>query len=169
MISGGKLEVAKAHQLKNQWSEPYRIDMADKIWILQKDYLDKLVRQQQVQQYISWLSPSELFTQATDALCGTDMKTFLKYMETQREYRETMIRFFTDNNLFASFRYFTPQPEEDFIPEQELLDYEAGKGGCGYPNDWLYQPFIQCESAYFALLLAILGGGYSKYVSILGQ
>lgn len=135
-ISGGKLEVAKAHQLKNMWSEPYRIDMADKIWVIQKDYFDKLNHQQKVQQYLSWLSPSELFEQATDALCRTDAKAFLKYMDTQREYRQTMIRFFQDNNLFGSFRYFTPQPEEDFIPEQELEDFYAGKGGRNYASDW---------------------------------
>ena len=128
IMIGGKLEVAKAHQLRNQWSEPLRIDMADKKWTLQKDYLDKLIRQQQVQQYISWLSPSELFTQATDALCRTDMRAFLKYMETQREYRETMIRFFTDNNIFSSFLYFTPQPEEEFATEQDILN--------GASDDW---------------------------------
>lgn len=135
-ISGGKLEVAKAHQLKNLWSEPYRIDMADKIWPIQKDYLDKLIRQQKTQQYLSWLSPSEIFGQATDALCRTDMQAFLKYMETQREYRQTMIRFFTDNNLFGAFRYFTAQPEEDYIPEQELEDHDAGRGGRSYAADW---------------------------------
>lgn len=136
MLSGGKWEVARAHQLKNAWSEPARIDMADKIWPIQKDYLDKLQKQQQIQRYLSWLSPSELFGQATDALCRTDAEAFLKYMETQRMYRETMIRFFTDKNLFTSFLYFTPQPEKDFPTEQELDDFHAGKGGRGYPKDW---------------------------------
>lgn len=136
-LFGGKLEVAKAHQLKNQWSEPYRIDMADKNWAVQKDYLDKLIHQQQVQQYLSWLSPSELFGQATDALCRTDVNAFLKYMESQRDYRQTMIRFFTSNDLFGSFLYFTPQPEEAFPTEQEMNDYhEKGIGGPEKSGNW---------------------------------
>ena len=137
----GSWGVAKTHQLRKMWSEPYRIDMADKIWVVQKDYLDKLEKQQRVQQYLSWLSPSELFGQATDALCRTDVDAFLKYMESQRNYRETMIRFFKDNNLFASFRYFTVQPEETFPTEQELDDYYAKKGGRGYPKDFSQSDF----------------------------
>lgn len=136
-ILGGKWEVAKTHQLMCQWSEPYRMDMADKNWPVQKDYLDKLIRQQQVRQYLSWLSPSELFGQATDAICRTDMGAFLKYMESQRDYRQTMIRFFTANNLFASFLYFTPQPEETFPTEQEMDDYhEKGIGGPEKSGSW---------------------------------
>ncbi len=135
-LYGGKREMAEAHRLKNMWSEPYRIEMADKIWIIQKDYLDKLMKQQRVQQYLSWLSPSELFTQATDALCRTDVKAFLKYMETQRDYRQTMIRFFIDNDLFASYQYFSQQPKEEFPTEQEIEDYYA-KGGEGKIEDWI--------------------------------
>lgn len=147
-VAGGKWEVAKVHQLTALWAENYRIDMADKIWALQKDYLDKLERQQQVQQYLSWLSPSELFGQTTDILCRTDKNSFLKYMETQRIYRETIIRFFRDNNLFSSFRYVTPQPEEDFPTEQELEDYYAKKGGRGYPKGFTpYDyPFIDTDN-----------------------
>lgn len=135
-ISGGHLEVAKVRQATTIWAEPYRIDMADKLWPVQKDYLDKLVRQQKIQQYISWLSPSELFGQAADALCRTDANAFHKYMDTQREYRKIMINFFTDNNLFSSFRYFTMQPEEDFIPKAEMDAWEAGTGGRTYPESW---------------------------------
>lgn len=135
-MSGGKLEVAKGHQAVKQWSEPYRIDMADKIWVIQKDYLDKLIQQQKVQQYLSWLSPSELFGQATDKLCRTDAEAFMQYMETQRRYREIMIRYFVDNKLFSDFRYFTRQPEADFPTEKELEDHDAGRGGRGYPDDW---------------------------------
>ncbi|MCD8043162.1 MAG: ABC transporter permease subunit [Tannerellaceae bacterium] len=136
-LSEGKLEMALAHQLRNSWSEPARVEVGDKIWPIQKDYLDKLVRQQQVQQYLSWLSPSELFGQATDALCRTDVPAFLKYMETQREYRQTMVRFFIENNIFNSFLYFTPQPEDTFPTDQEIRDYhERGIGGPEKSGDW---------------------------------
>lgn len=148
-MSGGKREVAQAHRLTAMWAEPYRIDMADKIWAVQKEYLDKLVKQQRVQQRLSWLSPSELFGQAADALCRTDMNAFLKYMETQRDYRQTIIRFFTGNNLFASFLYFTPQPEEEFPTEQEMFDYhEKGIGGIEKSGGWTYpeNPYINTDN-----------------------
>jgi len=135
MITGGSWEVAKVHQKCNSLSEPLRVKLADKMWMAQKEYLDKLIRQQQVQQYLSWLSPAELFGQATNALCRTDMNSFLKYMESQRDYRKKIILYFTDNNLFESFAYFTPQPESDFPTQQELVDFYAGKGGRTHPEN----------------------------------
>ena len=128
IITGGSWEVAKALQMCNSRSEPLRVELADKIWAVQKEYLDKLIHQQQVRQYLSWLSPAELFGQATNALCRTDMNSFLKYMESQRDYRKKLIRYFTDNNLFESFTYFTPQLESEFATQQELDDfYEENK------------------------------------------
>lgn len=135
-MTGGYWEMAKSHQLRNNWSEPQRLEIADQIWVVQKEYLDQLIRQQRVQQYLSWLSPSEIFGQATDALCRTNMDAFLKYMDSQRNYRETIIRFFIDNKLLESFSYFTPQPEADFPRKQELDDFQAGRGGRGYPQGW---------------------------------
>jgi len=136
IIAGGSWEVAKAHQMRNSRMEPLRVELADKIWAIQKEYLNKLIRQQQVQQYLSWLSPAELFGQATHALCRTDMNYFLNYMESQRDYRKKIIRYFTDNNLFESFTYFTPQPESDFPTQQELDDFNAGKRGRTHPENW---------------------------------
>jgi ABC-type transport system involved in multi-copper enzyme maturation permease subunit len=117
---GGSREVSEFHKALNTWAEPTRIAYADKKWAIQKDYLDKLVKQQRLQHYLSWLSPSEMFKQAANSLCRTDADAFLKYMDSQRAYRETMIRFFVDNRLFSSYRYFTAQKEEDHMTEEEL-------------------------------------------------
>ncbi|MDL2304038.1 ABC transporter permease subunit [Bacteroides sp. OttesenSCG-928-D19] len=168
-LSGGRLEVAQTHRLKNLWSEPYRMEMADKIWPIQKDYLDKLILQQKTQQYLSWLSPSEIFGQATDALCRTDMQAFLRYMETQREYRQTMIRYFMDNNLFGSFRYFTPQPEEDFIPEQEIDDYYAGKGGRIYADDWSPSNYPNIDTSDVPRYVYVMSSPMQTFQAALGR
>lgn len=136
ILTGGSKEVAELTRRLNEWGEPIRIEYADKKWALQKEYLDVLIRQQHVQQWLSWFSPSELFGQATDALCNTNVDAFLKYMDRQREYRETVIRYFKDNKIFSMYRYFTPQPEEVFPTVKELDDYNAGKGGRGYDENW---------------------------------
>jgi hypothetical protein len=99
---------------------PFVLGNADKKWALQRDYLGTLEKQQRLQQSIALLSPSELFRQITEIICSTDAGNFLKYMEQIRYYREGVIRYFTDNKLFASSLYFTPQPVEEYPTEEEL-------------------------------------------------
>lgn len=103
---------------------PLGIDNADKKWVLQRNYLDKLQHQQQLQQGIATLSPSEIFRQITEILCATSAADFLKYMDHTRNFREIFIRYFTDNKLFASSLYFTPQPIEEFPTEEEIAMIE---------------------------------------------
>ena len=118
-MTGVTKEVAFHHQRMSAWESPVRQDYADKKWAVQRNYLDELVRQQQWQQRIAWLSPSELFGQVTDVLCKTDMHSFLKYMESIRNFRETFIRYYTDKKLFESMTYFTAQPLEDLFSQEE--------------------------------------------------
>lgn len=129
IFSGGSRNIPIFHQQLQIWATPVMLNNADKKWAMQRNYLDGLVRQQQLQQAIAWLSPSELFAQTTEALCRTDANSFLKYMESLRNYRETVITFFKDNKLFESISYFTPEPLEDFPTQAELDsgDSEAWK------------------------------------------
>jgi hypothetical protein len=119
-ISGSTKEVVLFHQRLSSWESPVTQSYADKKWAVQRNYLDGLVRQQNWQQRIAWLSPSELFGQTTEALCRTDMQSFLKYMESVRNYRETFIRYYTDKKLFESFAYFTGHPFESLYSKAEV-------------------------------------------------
>jgi len=119
-LAGGPRETPLFHQQMQIWSTPVMLNNADKKWALQRDYLDGLMRQQHLQQAIAWLSPSELFSQATDALCHTNANCFLKYMESLRNYRESLITYFKDHKLFESISYFTGQALEDFPTRAEL-------------------------------------------------
>jgi ABC-type transport system involved in multi-copper enzyme maturation permease subunit len=121
-ISGVSKEVALYYQLITGWEPFVLMDYADKKWVIQRDYLDGLVRQQQWQQWIAWLSPYGLFEQATGALCRTDMQSFLKYMERIREYREIFIRYYSDKKLFGAFAYFTGEAFETLISEAEISE-----------------------------------------------
>lgn len=119
-IYGGEQNMVEAQRRGNALLEPMRIDIADKKWAIQKNYQDELLFQNQVQQYLSWLSPSELFRQTTQKLCRTDADSYLRYMQTIRNYRETLIRYMVDKKLFESIKYFTAMPLEAFATEKEL-------------------------------------------------
>lgn len=103
------------------WRVAVASDYADKKWIIQKEYLDQLERQQKLQQAISYLSPSEIFRKATETLCRTDPQSTLKYMESIREYRQTVFQFFKDNRLFESPAYFTAQPPEFIVDDKDYI------------------------------------------------
>lgn len=126
-LSGGIRETPLFHQRLQTWDTPVMLSYADKKWALQRNYLDGLTKQQHLQQAIAWLSPSELFAQTTDALCHTNVNSFLKYMETVRNYREIVISYFKEKKLFESTAYFTAQPIHEFptTVEVEALGEEA--------------------------------------------
>ncbi len=96
-------------------------DFADRKWALQQDYLNKLAEQQQLQQQIAWLSPSELFRQITESLCHTSATSFRRYMDNIRNYRENFIRFFRENNLFKSITSYSPMSLDEFTMNKEFI------------------------------------------------
>lgn len=138
-IYGGGRSMVEYHRLMESWFEPIRIDYADKKWTIQKKYLDELQQQQRMQQYLSWLSPSEIFKQTTQKLCGTDAGSYLQYMEGIRNYRETLIRYLKDTERFDFISYFTPAPLEVFFTKEEMekVDmynfHREGWDGSAYP------------------------------------
>lgn len=124
-IYGGGQNMVEATRRGNAIREPMRIDAADKKWALQKNYQDELLFQNRVRQYLSWISPSELFKQATQKLCRTDADSYLRYMETIRNYREVLIRYMMDKKLFESITYFTAMPLEAFATVEEIKNIDV--------------------------------------------
>jgi hypothetical protein len=109
------------HRQLNTWKEPVRLLYADRKWPIQKKYLDGLIRQQKVEQNLSWLSPSEIFVQAASCLCRSSEKDFLRYMDEMRRYRETIVTFLKDKKLFEKYIYFTPQDPATFVSTAEYV------------------------------------------------
>jgi ABC-type transport system involved in multi-copper enzyme maturation permease subunit len=54
---GSPSETMEFHRQLNIWKEPVRLSYADRKWPIQKKYLDGLIRQQKMEQNLSWLSP----------------------------------------------------------------------------------------------------------------
>lgn len=140
-IYGGAQKMVEVMRQTAAWSEPRRIDYADKKWAFQKKYQDELRRQQQVQQYLAWLSPSELFRQTTWKLCRTDADSYLRYMETIRNYRETFVSYYKEKKWFESIKYFTAQPFDVFFTEEQIAQQDLFNFDNSAWQRSAYEPF----------------------------
>ena len=120
-LAGQSPEFMEGQRQLCTYSEPLRIDYADKKWVLQKRQLDKLDFQRRLAETISFVSPSEMFRLIASALCRTDVKSHYLFLETVTRYRDSIISFFKDEKLFSSFVYFTRQDPDTFMPEEEYL------------------------------------------------
>ncbi|MCE5249213.1 ABC transporter permease subunit, partial [bacterium] len=72
-----------------QYSEPLRIEYADRKWMLQKRYLDQLDRQRKRAETLSLLSPTELFHLIASSVCRTDVQSHYHFLDIVGQYRET--------------------------------------------------------------------------------
>lgn len=171
-LAGGPKETPLFHQQMQIWATPVMLNNADKKWALQRDYLDGLMRQQHLQQTIAWLSPSELFGQATEALCHTNANSFLKYMDGLRNYRESVITYFKDNKLFESTAYFTPQPLDEF-PTQAEVDSNDGTVNKRYDRGYSEFPYLDISGVpryipQSATISVALGDALGRLCALLG-
>jgi ABC-type transport system involved in multi-copper enzyme maturation permease subunit len=118
---GSPSETMEFHRQLNTWKEPVRLSYADRKWPIQKKYLDGLIRQQKVEQNLSWFSPSEIFVLASSCLCRSSEKDFLRYMDEMRRYREIIVTFLKEKKLFEKYIYFTPQDPATFVSTAEYI------------------------------------------------
>jgi ABC-type transport system involved in multi-copper enzyme maturation permease subunit len=117
--SGTPMEVMEFERKLRAWSEPVRIEYADRKWAIQKNYLDDLIRQGRLQQNLAWFSPSMIFEQVSASLCRTDMNACLDFMDEVHTYREILIEHFIEKDWFDSFRYITAQPVDQIATFEE--------------------------------------------------
>lgn len=125
-IYGASKSYMERERLRSIYSEPLRINYADKKWAYQKAYLQGLDHQRKVSDRISLVSPASIFQLIASAICYTDLKSHEKFMERARQYRETFIQFLKGKNLFSSFSYFTPVPPESFLTADEIVEKRSG-------------------------------------------
>lgn len=126
ILSGSSASYMEYIRRQYEFSEPLRIEYADKFWAHQKAYLDKLDRQRSVAAAIGMFSPSEIFRATASALCNTDAGAFNRFMDRAREYREQLIAYFRENDVFSSFNYFSPQPPDTYMTADEIVRRRSG-------------------------------------------
>jgi len=126
ITSGNTKSKMEHHKKQHEFTEPLRIDYADKKWRLQKAYLDDLDEQRNFAEIISLISPSEVFRLISASLCRTGVASHYRFMDRIRRYRDEFIDFFRDKKIFSSFIYFTPQPPETFMTADEIVRIRTG-------------------------------------------
>jgi ABC-type transport system involved in multi-copper enzyme maturation permease subunit len=108
------------------YSEPLRIDYADKKWVSQKAYLDSLIRQAQVADLISMISPAGAFRIVASAICATDRNAHERTMDAARTYRETFIGYLRGKDIFRSFLWITAARPESFLTIDAIVAKRTG-------------------------------------------
>jgi hypothetical protein len=123
---GSSKSVFERERLSSAYSEPLRIDYADKKWASQKAYLESLAHQQNVSDRISLISPAGIFRMVASAICSSDARSHDRFMELTGHFRETFIRYLESKNIFSSFRYITPTPLQSFMTADEIIEKRTG-------------------------------------------
>jgi len=126
IVSGNTKSMMERYRKQHEFTEPLRIDYADKKWRLQKAYRDDLDEQRNFADTITLISPSEVFRLVCASLCRTDVASHYRFMDRVRRYRDEFIDFFRDRKIFSSFIYFTPQPPETFLTADEIVRIRTG-------------------------------------------
>jgi len=125
-LYGSSKSLMEYYRHLHEFTEPLRIDYADKKWAFQKAYLDELDRQKILAETISLVSPSELFRLVCSAICRTDVSSHYRFMNRARLYREEFIDYLKGKKIFSSFLYFTRQPPETFKTADEIVRIRSG-------------------------------------------
>jgi ABC-type transport system involved in multi-copper enzyme maturation permease subunit len=126
IITGNTKSSMERYRKLHEYTEPLRIEYADKKWLLQKAYLEDLNEQRILAERISLVSPSEVFRLVCASLCRTDVASHYRFMNRVRRYREQFIDFYKERKIFSSFLYFTPQPPETFLTADEIVRIRTG-------------------------------------------
>ena len=88
--------------------EPRVIGTAEKTWILRKQGLEDIfVQQARIDRTLLKLSPIGIYDSATQAWAGTDLNGIQDFFDTARQYRQTVIDYFYDKEIFGTQQWFS--------------------------------------------------------------
>ena len=89
------------------FAEPKRREYADKIYAIRKEYLNKLLEQSRLVNHFTLFSPVRLYENLTMILSRTDVSSFLDYLGQSRMYREQILHYYRDKDVYHKYRFFT--------------------------------------------------------------
>jgi ABC-type transport system involved in multi-copper enzyme maturation permease subunit len=125
MIGGATKSFMEREKSINMFSEPLRIQYADKKWAFRKYYISKIEKQQRAAKYFSFLSPSEVFKESVSGLCATDFESHNYFLDQIRTYREILVDYFKINRLFGSYLYFNQQDPDKYMTADEMVNFRT--------------------------------------------
>ncbi len=104
----------ESYQKEYVFSEPLRINYADKVWTVQQRYFNSLAKQRYLADNLSRVSPISLYENVISALSGTDLGSYQHFVQRARIYRDMVISYIrTKTEGFSSLPYFTVATEAD--------------------------------------------------------
>jgi ABC-type transport system involved in multi-copper enzyme maturation permease subunit len=101
---------------------PLELQYADKIWELYQEYDRNTDRQRSLARLLSRISPAWTYYNASSILSGTDVESYLGFMDQARKYRQTLIDYAQSNGGFATLLYFTRMTMDDAPTTEEARE-----------------------------------------------
>ena len=101
--------------------EEKRRENADKVYAVKKEYLDRLLEQAGIVNNLTIFSPVRLYENISTKLARTDITDYLDYLEQTRIYREQILQYYDDRNIYHNQRFFTimePVPENEITADE---------------------------------------------------
>ena len=102
---------------------PLYIKYADELWQIEHHHFKSLLRQKQLAENFSRISPISMYGHIISILANTDTASCQYYIDRAKAHREEVIEYLrlkTDN--FSSSSFFTQCTEADMTVYQEYLD-----------------------------------------------
>lgn len=102
---------------------PLDIKYADKLWEIERQGIEALLRQKRLADNLSRISPISLYGNVISSLAGTDIASCQYFMDKVRAHRKEVLEYLrskTDN--FSSPSFFTQCTEADMAVYQQYLD-----------------------------------------------
>jgi ABC-type transport system involved in multi-copper enzyme maturation permease subunit len=129
MIGGATKSYMEWEKKANEFSEPLRIQYADKKWLFRKQFIDQLEKQQRYARYFSLVSPSEIFKESIAGICATNYESHRDFIRQVSDYRQTLIKYYKEEKLFSSYLYFNQQDPDGYMTADEMINFRT-KGVC---------------------------------------
>ena len=87
---------------------PLTIRTAERTWLLRRQGLENIfVQPASMDRTLLKLSPVGIYDATTQALAGTDLKGIQDFLDAARRYRQTVIDYFHDRDVFGSRQWFS--------------------------------------------------------------
>ncbi len=129
---GGAIETSGATPVFLEWYRQgnkvvynHMIESAEGRWLLEKKFLDKQDRQRLLAERLSMVSPSQVFRLLCSSLCRTAVESYKRFIFSTHSYREELIQYLRNENLFDSFKFFTAVDPDEMMTADEYFNYRT--------------------------------------------
>jgi ABC-type transport system involved in multi-copper enzyme maturation permease subunit len=106
-----------------KFSEPLRIQYADKVNSVWQEYIHELERQSALANNLARISPTANYENLISAMAKTDTQSYWGFINRTRIYRNELISYLQSKKAFTSFMFITRQKEEDMFDGERFYTW----------------------------------------------